>query len=97
MFAHRNIISASIADLERIEKIVRARFAIPKDQIVLVSQDPARLPGGPAIMTTVLFWMDVETRHKLRVFKPAADVTALDLPPSWLRSALLDDVLMDCC
>jgi len=97
MFAHRNILSASIVDLERIEQIVRSRFSVPNDQIVLVSQDQTRLPGGPALMTTVLFWMDIEDRHKLRVFKAAADVTALDLPPAWLRSALLDDVLMDCC
>ena len=97
MFAHRNITSARVADLARIETAVRTRYHVPEDQIVLVTQEPARLLGGPDQMTTVLFWMNSDTRHKLRLFKPASEVGQSDLPPAWLRSALLDDDLADCC
>ncbi|MFT7106139.1 MAG: nitrate reductase delta subunit [Yoonia sp.] len=97
MFAHRNITSATVADLERIETTVRSRYRVPKDQIVLVTQEPARLIGGPDQMTTVLFWIDAETRYKVRLFKPVSEVSLPDFPPFWLRSALLDDELADCC
>ena len=97
MFGHRNISSATIVDLERIEATVRSRYNVPDDQIVLVTQEQTRILGGPEKMTTILFWIDAETRNKVRVFKPAADVYSKDLPPTWLRSALLDDVLAECC
>ena len=97
MFANRNITSAMVADLARIETAVRACYHVPDDQIVLVTQEPARLLGGPDQMTTVLFWIDPDTRHKLRLFKPASEVGQSDLPPAWLRSALIDDDLADCC
>ena len=97
MFAHRNISFETIAHLERIEDMVRSRYGVPENQIVLVTEEPARLSGGPALMTTILFWVDESVRHKVRVFKPAADVDATDLPATWLRSLLVDDDLEDCC
>ncbi|MGB3407508.1 MAG: hypothetical protein WBA67_08435 [Jannaschia sp.] len=97
MFAHRSITAAALSDLERIEQAVRCQYAVPEAQIVLVTQEPTRMLGGPVVMTTILFWTDPETRHKVRVFKPAHDVRASDLPPGWLRRALLDDVATDCC
>ena len=96
MFARRSI-GTDLRDLERIEAIVRSRFAVGDDQIVLVTEEDARLPGGPERVTTILFWTGRDRRHKVRVFKPAAEVSATDLPMSWLRGALLDEGEADCC
>ena len=97
MFAYRNIQRCNLTQLEHIENVVRQRYGVGDDQIVLVSEEPTRMTGGPEYMTTVLFWRGPETRYKVRMFKPAADVTEADLPPSWLQSALLDDEEADCC
>jgi hypothetical protein len=97
MFARRRYPQTEVQELERIEEIVRARYAVPADQIVLVSEDENRLPGMPDRMTTILFWLAPERRCKVRVFKPASEVSHGDLPPHWLRGALLDDTDQDCC
>ena len=97
MLTYRDITPQTLASLERVEHDVRSLYSVPKGQIVMVTQDLTRLLGGPRKMTTILFWMDVDTRHKVRVFKPATEVRKEDLPPPWLRSALLDDLLADCC
>ena len=97
MFAGRSADRPQVADLERIEALVRARFGVGGDDIVLITQEPGRDPGMPESMTTILFWTGRQTRHRLRLFKPAADVRPADLPPSWLRGALVDDGESDCC
>ncbi len=97
MFASRKTGAAGAADLERIEALVRARFEVPEDEIVLVSEEAGRLPGLPTRMTTILFWTGRTARHRLRLFKPAAEVSAADLPQSWLRGALVDEGDGDCC
>jgi len=83
--------------LSRIEGWTRARFGLDPADIVLVSEEASGLPGFPALDTTVRFWTDPITRYRLRVFKPARDVVADDLPPAWLLPALIDDGDPDCC
>jgi hypothetical protein len=87
----------NLIHLDRIEALVRARFALPSDQIVLVSEDPCTIPGFPPRDTTVRFWTDRETRYRLRIFKPAAKIGAPDLPVAWLLPSLIDDGDPDCC
>lgn len=93
-FAHR---PDNIEYLHRIEGWTRARFAIAADQIVLVSEERGTLPGFPDRDTTIRFWTDPATRYRLRIFKPARDVCADDLPLAWLLPALIDDGEPDCC
>ena len=96
MFADRNIQRSNVTELERIERDLRATYGVEDSQIVLVTEEPTRLPGGPKQMTTILFWIG-EDRHKLRIFKLASGITLADLPPIWVRGALLDDGDADCC
>ena len=96
MFARRNAAGPEVADLERIEAAVRARYGLAPEDLVLVTEEPGRAPGQPDAMTTVLFW-HVGDRYRLRVFKRADGVTEADLPPSWLRGALRDEGEGDCC
>lgn len=85
------------ADLARVEALVRARYGVDADDIVLVREEPGRAPGLPPQVTTILFWQGREIRHRLRVFKPVARVEAADLPEGWLRGALVDEGEGDCC
>ncbi len=96
MFARKRA-APDLAELDRIETLVRTRYALPDDALVLVTEEEGALPGEPPRSTTVLFWTDRTTRHRLRVFRPAAEVGAADLPPGWLRGALRDMGDIDCC
>jgi nitrate reductase delta subunit len=56
------------------------------------------VPGCPPLETVIAFWAD-ERRHHFKIFKPVAAVIEDDLPPSWLRDALMvpDGFECDCC
>lgn len=96
MFRRLKSAAPELGALERAEALVRARFAVPEGELVLVSEEPSRLPGQPGVTTTALFWKDGE-RYRLRLFKPVAEVTGEDLPPRWLAGALRDEGEADCC
>ena len=85
----------NLAHLEAVEDMVRARFVLSPADLVMVSEDPGRLPGHPPLQTTILFWHDGQ-RHRLVLFTPVAGVGEADLPPAWLRPGLVD-LDGDCC
>jgi nitrate reductase delta subunit len=86
------------AALDRIRAWTRARFALPVDQTVMVSELACAVPGCPPIETHVVFWSDLG-RHHFKIFKPLAEVAEDDLPPAFMKNALvaLDGVDCDCC
>lgn len=86
----------NLTHLDRIEAAVRARFGLAPDDIVLVAEEAGFVPGYPPLLVTVRFWR-AAARHRLRIFKPAADIDACDLPPRWLLPTLIDDGDPDCC
>jgi nitrate reductase delta subunit len=74
--------------LERVRAWTRARFGLPVDDVILVSELACALPGCPPLETIVAFWTETDTRHHFKIFKPVAEVAADDLPPAWLKDAL---------
>lgn len=96
MFARLKAKAPDLDALERAEALVRARYHLSAETLVLVNEEPGRLPGQPAAMTTILFWKG-DTRHRLRLFKRVADVVVDDLPPGWVAGALRDEGDPDCC
>ena len=86
----------NLVHLHRIEAAVRDRFALVPDALVLVREDLTRLPGFPPREVVIRFWID-ETRYRLRIFRPAAEITGADLPVAWLLPGLIDDGDPDCC
>ena len=88
-----------IAALDRLREWTRMRFRLPDDAAILVSEVSCALPGCPPRETVVVFWTGADTRHHFKVFKPAADVVEDDLPPSWMKNALIvvDGVGCECC
>jgi len=77
------------AALERVRVWTRTRFALPEDAAILVAQVACSLPGCPPLETAVAFWTDGPTRHQFKLFKPVAEVVEDDLPPSWMKPALI--------
>jgi hypothetical protein len=92
-------ISAENSDaLDRVRDWTRARFKLAGDEAVMVSQIACGVPGCPPIETHVVFWTDAG-RHHFKIFKPLAQVSDDDLPPAFMKNALvaLDDFTCDCC
>jgi len=87
--------SAAIA---RVRAWVGERFVLSADDTVMVVELACALPGCPPLETVIAFWIG-EQRHHLKLFKPVAQVTQNDLPPSWFRAALAVDINFDgdCC
>ena len=85
--------------VERLTAWTRERFKLPDDAPIMVAEVACTLPGCPPLETVIAFWTAPERRHHFKVFKPVAEVLEDDLPPSWMRDALIvpDDFSCDCC
>ena len=77
----------------------RARFKLAQDAPILVSEVACGLPGCPPLETVVVFWIDGDTRHHFKVFKRVEEVVPNDLPPIWLKNALIavEGEGLECC
>lgn len=83
----------------RLAALVRAHFALDPGWIVAVSELSCQVPGCPPVETVALLWDPSGAPHRLRVFRPLAEVAASDLPPRWYLPALAggDDDDCGCC
>ncbi len=85
--------------LDRVAAWTRVRFKLPEDAAVLVSEIACSLPGCPPLETVVAFWTEGDKRHHIKFFKSAVDVVEDDLPPVWMKNALIvpEDFGSECC
>jgi hypothetical protein len=90
--------SANSATLNRVGGWTRARFSLPADETVMVTEMACAVPGCPPVETHIVFWSE-RGRHHYKIFKPVADVTEDDLPPAFMKNALVapDGLDCDCC
>jgi hypothetical protein len=95
-FSKKN--SGNVARLNRVRDWTRARFKLSDDETIMVSEIACGVPGCPPIETHVVFWTGAG-RHHFKVFKPLADVAEDDLPPAFMKNAIiaLDGIDCDCC
>ena len=86
------------AAVDRVRDWTRARFALTDDETVMVSEVACGVPGCPPIETHLVFWT-AAGRHHFKIFKPLAAVIEDDLPPAFMKNALvvLEGVDCDCC
>jgi hypothetical protein len=86
------------AAADRVRDWARARFALTDDETVMVSEVACSVPGCPPIETHLVFWT-AAGRHHFKIFKPLAAVVEDDLPPAFMKNALvaLEGVDCDCC
>jgi hypothetical protein len=84
--------------LDRVRDWTRARFALAEDSTLMVSDVTCAVPGCPPIETHSVVWTELG-RHHFKIFKPLADVAEDDLPPAFMKNALVarDGVDCDCC
>ena len=83
---------------DRLREWTRARFALADEETVMVSEVTCGVPGCPPIETHLVFWTE-RGRHHTKIFKPLAEVIEDDLPPAFMKNALivLDGADVDCC
>jgi hypothetical protein len=88
-----------VAALERVRQWTRARFKLPEEAAVMAVEVACRLPGCPPLETVVAFWTDGDKRHQFKVFKRVEEVAEDDVPPGWLKGALVvdEEAGWDCC
>ena len=86
------------AALARVRGWTRARFALTEDDTAMVSELACNVPGCPPLETHVVFWT-VAGRHHFKIFKPIMEVSEDDLPPAFMKNALvaLDPFECACC
>jgi nitrate reductase delta subunit len=91
--------SEQAAAFDRVRAWTRERFRLADDAPVLVSEINCKVPGCPPLETVVAFWTEGDKRHHFKVFKPVALIDADDLPPGWMKNALmaLDGIDCACC
>jgi hypothetical protein len=84
--------------LERIRGWVRRRFALADETTILVTEIACAVPGCPPLETVAVFWT-AAGRHHFKVFKPVAEVVEDDLPPAFMKDALVapDGIECSCC
>ncbi len=84
--------------LDRVRHWTRARFKLAADETVMVSEIACGVPGCPPVETHIVFWTALG-RHHFKIFKPLTDVIEDDLPPAFMKNALvaLDSADLDCC
>jgi hypothetical protein len=88
-----------LAAVDRVRDWTRERFKLPDDAAIMVTEVTCALPGCPPLETVVAFWTASDTRHHFKVFKPVAEVVQDDLPPSWMKNALIvvEGFGCECC
>jgi nitrate reductase delta subunit len=65
----------------------------------MVAEIACKVPGCPPLETAVAFWTGTDRRHQFKIFKPVEEVVEDDLPPAFMKNALLADeeASFECC
>ena len=83
---------------DRVRKWTQARFTLTDDETVMASEIACAVPGCPPVETHIVFWT-AAGRHHFKVFKPLAEVIEDDLPPAFMKNALIwaEGLECNCC
>lgn len=82
--------------LRDLKRWTRERFDLAVDAPVMVVEAATTEPGFPPKVTVTSFWSKPHIRHEFRVFKPADEIAEADLPPGWMKDAIVADDNMSC-
>ncbi len=86
------------AAVARLRGWTQARFALADEDPVMVSELACGVPGCPPIETHIVFWT-AAGRHHFKIFNPLGEGSDDDLPPAFMKNALvaLEGFECDCC
>ena len=82
--------------LGRVKDWTRARFKVPDEAPILVSELACTIPGCAPLETVVAFWMESGDRHHFKIFKPVKEVALEDMPLHWIDDALFSQGIEGC-
>jgi nitrate reductase delta subunit len=84
-------------DLTRaLKELVRTHFRLSEDDSIMVAEVECQVPGCPPLETVVAFWCPDGQRRHFKIFKPLVECAEGDLPPWWMKDALIVDEIMGC-
>jgi nitrate reductase delta subunit len=86
---------ADSAAPDRVRGWTQNRFKLTEDETIMVSEIACGVPGCPPVETHIVFWTTAG-RHHFKVFKPLAEVVEDDLPPAFMKNALIWAEGLDC-
>ena len=72
----------------RVRDWTRARFRVPEEAPILVSELTCTRPGCAPLETMVAFWTESGERHHFKIFKPVKEVTVEEFPAEWIDDAV---------
>lgn len=84
------------AALRRVKELVRVHFRLTDAEAILVTELACQSPGCPPLETVIAFWGADERRRHYKVFKPVEQVVEDDLPPWWMKDALVEAEIFGC-
>jgi hypothetical protein len=85
------------AAVARAKAWTRQGFALGADRMIFIAAVACGLPGCPPVESVIALWMAPDRRYGFKVFKPIEAVVGNDLPPSWMKDAIIADEPADCC
>jgi hypothetical protein len=90
---------AQRAALRQVKLWTRERFSLTEADLTIVTEENVKLPGVPERQTLVVFQCADGMKRHYRIFKPPVDVREEDLPPSWMKDALItvEGFQCSCC
>jgi nitrate reductase delta subunit len=99
MLRFRNKRPEHLQALDRVKAWTRERFKLAPDAAIMVAEVSCTLPGCPPLETVIAFWTGSEQRHQFKLFKPVTEVVPDDLPPTWMKNALvaIEGAGYECC
>jgi len=97
MLRSRHKLADHAAALERVQAWTRLRFKLADDAVV--RRLPVACRAALRLKRSSRSGRRATRAHQFKVFKPVADVVTEDIPPAWLKGALLavDVIECGCC
>ena len=91
--------SSAAETTRRLKDVVRSHFRLGEEDVIMITELECQVPGCPPLETVIAFWCEDEKRRHLKVFKPLVEVVEDDLPPWWMKNALIydDEIRCSCC
>lgn len=88
--------TAPNSTLALLKDLTRTHFSLDEDTVVMVVELVCAIPGCPPVETVFAFWPENKPRRQFKIFKPPSEIVEDDLPPWWMKDALITPDWIDC-
>ncbi len=85
--------------LARLKRLTQEHFRLSGETTIMVTELACTIVGCPPLETVFAFWPEDGERRQFKIFKPAPEIAEADLPPWWMKDALIlpDWIDCECC